>query len=62
MAAKQNMMQAIMQAAVGAIISFKHVKKPVNTARSVTAMVRTGRLTLKQPTFDSKTEYKYTEL
>ena len=66
MAAEQIMMQTITQAAIkaakAAIMTIKETENPVNAARYMQVMLRTGGPVLKQPNIDWKTADKYQEL
>ena len=66
MAAKQNMLLAITQAAIvtpkAAIMAAKEAENPVNAVRSVQVILRVGSPKVKQPTFDWKAAGKLQEL
>ena len=62
MMTKQNMMQAIIEAAKVAMMAVKEAENPVTAARSVQVMLGTSGPLLRQPTFDWKASDKYQEL
>ena len=62
MAAKQSLMQPNIQAAKEAIMAVKEAENPVNAARSVQIITRTGSPALKQLSFKWKAVHKYQEL